>query len=252
MMVDTHCHLCQEDYEDIEKVICNMQDNLMITAGVDDKTNKEVLEACKRYRTVYGVIGIHPTEITTCNFASLKWIEEHLNDDKIVGIGEIGLDYHYGKEEREKQIDFFKKQLDIAVCYRKPVVIHSRDAIADTYDILKEYKGLKMVMHCYSSSVEMAKKFLELDVYFGIGGVLTFKNSHTLKEVVKMLPLDHILLETDSPFLAPEPYRGQKNEPFNILYVAQEIAKIKNISVEEVLRVTTENAISQFDLKDSV
>ena len=132
--------------------------------------------------------------------------------------------------------------------YRKAVVIHSRDSIEDTYQIMKEYKDVKMTLHCYSGSVEMAKKFLELNVYFGIGGVVTFKNNRILKEVVKMLPLSRILLETDSPYLTPEPYRGTKNEPKNVLLVAEEIAKIKNITLEEVLKITTENAICQFDL----
>ena len=165
-----------------------------------------------------------------------------------MAIGEIGLDYHYGIEEKELQKQYFKKQLDMARKYRKAVVIHSRDSIEDTYQIMKEYKDVKMTLHCYSGSVEMAKKFLELNVYFGIGGVVTFKNNRILKEVVKMLPLSRILLETDSPYLTPEPYRGTKNEPKNVLLVAEEIAKIKNITLEEVLKITTENAICQFDL----
>ena len=161
-------------------------------------------------------------------------------------------DYHYGKKEKEKQIEFFKKQLDLARKYQKPVVIHSRDSIEDTYDIMKEYKDLKMILHCYSGSVEMAKRFLELDVYFGIGGVLTFKNSRVLKDVVYFLPLDHILLETDSPYLAPEPYRGSKNEPKNVLLVANMLAELKGISVEEVINITTKNAFSRFDLNKSL
>lgn len=252
MMIDTHCHLCKEDYENVEQIIQNMQNNKMIAAGVNDVTNKEVLELTKNYATVYGAIGIHPTEVGISNEASLEWIEEHLKEDKIVAIGEIGLDYHYGIEEKEKQIDFFTKQLDLARKYHKPVVIHSRDAIEDTYHIMKEYKDVKMILHCYSGSVEMAKRFLELDVYFGIGGVLTFKNSRILKEVVSFLPMDHILLETDSPYLAPEPFRGTKNEPKNILLVAEAIAKLKGLSVEDVLKITTENALSRFDLNKSL
>lgn len=252
MMIDTHCHLCKEDYENVELIIKNMGHNKMIAAGVNDKTNQEVLELIKEYPTVYGAIGIHPTEVGISNQSSLEWIEDNLKEDKIVAIGEIGLDYHYGNEEKEKQIQFFKKQLDLAKKYNKPVIIHSRDAIEDTYNIMKEYKGVKMVLHCYSGSVEMAKRFLELDVYFGVGGVLTFKNSRILKDVVSFLPLDHILLETDSPYLAPEPFRGSKNEPKNVLLVAETLASIKGISVEEVIDITTKNAFSRFDLNKSL
>lgn len=252
MMIDTHCHLGKEDYENIEIIIKNMENNKMIAAGVNDTTNKEVFELIKKYPTVYGAIGIHPTEVGISNEASLEWIENHLKEDKIVAIGEIGLDYHYGTEEKEKQIEFFRKQLELARKYHKPVVIHSRDAIEDTYNIVREYKDIKMVLHCYSGSLEMAKRFLELDVYFGIGGVLTFKNSRVLKEVVSFLPLDHILLETDSPYLAPEPFRGSKNEPKNVLLVAEALANLKGISVEEVLNITTKNAFSRFDLNKSL
>ncbi len=250
MMIDTHCHL--EDYENIETIIKNMEGNKMITSGVNDETNKEVVKLINQYPNVYGVIGIHPSEVSISNEKSILWIEEQLNNKKIVGIGEIGLDYHYGIEEKELQKQFFKKQLELARKYHLPVVIHSRDAIEDTYQILKEFKDLKIILHCYSGSVEMAQKFLKLNIYFGIGGVVTFKNSKTLKEVVKMLPLDHILLETDSPYLTPEPFRGQKNEPKNILLVAQTIAKIKEISVEQVLKTTTINAEQQFDFNKTL
>lgn len=252
MMIDTHCHLCKEDYENVELIIKNMENNKMIAAGINDETNKEILELISKYPTVYGAIGIHPTEVGISNENSLKWIEKHLNENKIVAIGEIGLDYHYGIEEKEKQIEFFIHQLDLARKYNKPVVIHSRDAIEDTYNIMKDYPDVKMILHCYSGSVEMAKRFLNLNVYFGVGGVLTFKNSRVLKEVVSFLPMDHILLETDSPFLAPFPLRGTKNEPKNILLVAKALAEIKGLSIEEVLSITTHNALSRFDLDKSL
>lgn len=249
-MIDTHCHLGKEDYEDIETIIKNMKDGYMIAAGVNDQTNQEVVNLCQQYKNVYGVIGIHPNEVNTCNESSLDWIESNLQSKKIVGIGEIGLDYHYGIVDKELQIEIFKRQLDLARKYKVPVVIHSRDSIEDIYHIMSQYNGVQMIIHCYSGSVEMAKKFLKLGVYFGIGGVLTFKNAKVLKEVVSILPLDHILLETDSPYLTPEPYRGERNEPRNILLVAEKIAEIKGISVKEVLDVTTSNAIKKFDLKD--
>ncbi len=247
MMIDTHCHLGKEDYENVEVVIKNMENNIMIASGVNNETNQEVLELIKKYPNVYGVIGIHPNEVSTSNEASINWIEAQLKNPKIVGIGEIGLDYHYGIEEKELQKQIFKQLLELARKYNLPVVIHTRDAIEETYQILKEFKDLKIILHCYSGSVEMAQQFLKLNVYFGIGGVVTFKNSRVLKEVVKMIPLDHILLETDSPYLTPEPFRGQKNEPKNILLVAQTIAQIKEITLEQVLKTTTENANQQFD-----
>lgn len=252
MMIDTHCHLGKEEYKNIKSIIKNMEDNLMIAAGVDLKTSEEVIHLCKQYPTIYGVIGIHPSEVGKSTEDSLKWMEEHLNEPKMIGIGEIGLDYHYGIEEKQTQIFFFKKQLDLARKYKKTVVIHSRDAIEDTYQIMKEYQDVKMILHCYSGSLEMAEKFMKLGVYFGIGGVLTFKNSRILKEVVKKIPLERLLLETDSPYLAPEPLRGQTNEPKNILLVAQKIAQIKEIPLEEVLKQTTLNAISRFDLNISL
>lgn len=248
-MIDTHCHLGKEDYEDINTIVKNMKDGYMIAAGVNDQTNQEVVNLCQQYKNIYGVIGIHPNEVNTCNQFSLDWIEFNLRSEKIVGIGEIGLDYHYGVNDKELQMEIFKKQLELAYKHKVPVVIHSRDSIEDTYQIMSQYSEVQMIIHCYSGSVEMAKKFLKLGVYFGIGGVLTFKNAKILKEVVAILPLDHILLETDSPYLTPEPYRGEKNEPRNILLVAEKIAEIKGISVKEVLEITTINAIRKFDLK---
>lgn len=240
-MVDTHCHITSEYYDNILEVISKMKDNIIIVSGTNKEDIKEVINLCN-YKNIYGTIGIYPTEEL-----DLKIIEDNINNEKIVGIGEIGLDYHleYNKEEQKNK---FIKQLDLARKYNKTVVIHTRDAIQDTYDILKNYKDLKKVIHCYSGSLEMAKEFIKIGCRLGIGGVLTFKNSK-LKDVVKEIDLKYLLLETDSPFLAPEPYRGTKNEPYNVIYVAKKIAEIKNISLEEVLDITTLNAKDQFDLE---
>ena len=239
-MVDTHCHITSEYYDNIDEVINKMKDNIIIVSGTNKDDIKEVINLCN-YKNVYGTIGIYPTEQL-----DLKIIEDNINNKKIVGIGEIGLDYHL-EHNKEEQINKFIKQLDLARKYNKCVVIHTRDAIQDTYDILKNYKDLKKVIHCYSGSLEMAKEFIKIGCRLGIGGVLTFKNSK-LKDVIKEIDLKYLLLETDSPFLTPEPYRGTKNEPYNIIYVAKKIAEIKNISLEEVLEVTTSNAKDQFDL----
>lgn len=245
MYIDTHCHL-----DGIEKTrrdeIVNSVDGSIIISGYDNYSNKEVIELINEYGKAYGTIGIHPDEVMV---NSLDELENLLKDSKIVGIGEIGLDYHYGKDNIEKQKEYFIKQIEIARKYNLPIVVHSRDAAQDTYNILKEYASdMKIVMHCFSYSLEMAKKFLELNIKFGIGGVVTFKNSKNLVEVVKEIPLEYFVLETDSPWLTPEPFRGKLNEPKNIPIIAEKIAEIKEISVEEVLKKTTINAILQFDL----
>lgn len=247
-MIDTHCHLDTHLYKNVEKVIKHMDGHKMIAAGVDYESSKHVLDLIENSSSIYGVIGFHPEEIERYTDAFLLFLEENIGHPKVVGIGEIGLDYHYTKETREKQIEIFKKQLDLASKYKKTVVIHSRDALEDTLEVIKDYPNLKMVFHCYSYSLEVAKQLLKYNIKFGIGGVVTFKNSKKLKEVVKELPLDRILLETDSPYLTPEPHRGEENEPYNITYVAEEISTIKNIAKEDVLKVTMENAIHQFDL----
>lgn len=248
MMIDTHCHLDYEDYDNLEEVINKMENNILIASGASGQGNKNVIELCNKYKNIYGTIGIHPEEIDENIEENIKYIEENLNNPKIVGIGEIGLDYYWSKEKKELQRKYFKIQLELAKKYNKCAVIHSRDAIEETYEILKESGHNKVNIHCFSGSLEMAEKFIKLGYSLGICGVLTFKNASKLKEVVKNIDLSYLLLETDSPYLTPEPYRGKKNEPYNVYFVAQEIAKIKNISKDEVFEVTTRNAKRQFDL----
>lgn len=248
MMIDTHCHLSRYDYSNLEEIINHMDENVMICSGADTKYNKEVIDLISKYDNIYGTIGLHPDEAETFTKEDLDLVEKNLSNSKIVGLGEIGLDYRFGKENELKQKDLFLYQLNLARKYNKPVVIHTRDAIQDTYDILKDYKDLKIVLHCYSSNYEMAKEFIKLGVKFGIGGVVTFKNGKKLQEVVEKIPMDYFLLETDSPYLTPEPYRGRTNEPYNITLVAKKIAEIKGISVEDVYRITTTNACDIFNI----
>lgn len=248
MMIDTHCHLSKNDYDNLEEIIGGMKDNIMIISGTNDETNLEVIELINKYPNIYGVIGIHPEEVNNITENSFRIIEDNINNPKIVGVGEIGLDYYWTKETKEKQMEIFIKQIELANEYNKTVVIHSRESINDTYNILKKYLKTKAVMHCYSSSLEMAKKFIDLGIKLGIGGVITFKNSKLLKEVVENISISDILLETDSPYLTPEPYRGKRNEPYNIIYIAQKIAELKNMKLEEVLENTSKNAIEQFNL----
>lgn len=246
MLIDTHCHLENKEYEDLDSIIRNM-DGYMIASGYNDETNLEVIELVNKYDNVYGVIGIHPEEVDYVTSDSFKIIENNINNPKIVGIGEIGLDYYYVHDNKDKQIDLFKKQIELAEKYNKPIVVHSRDAAQDTYDILKDIK-VKCDIHCYSYSYEMAKEFIKLGCRLGIGGVLTFKNSKNLKEVVEKLDIDNFLLETDSPYLTPEPYRGHKNNPSNVILVAKKIAEIKGLDYKDVVDKLNSNAIEQFDL----
>lgn len=247
MLIDTHCHLSYEDYDNLDFVIKNMN-GIMIASGCDDKTNKEVLELVKKYDNVYGTLGIHPEEIDKMNEFSFKFIEENILNPKIVGIGEIGLDYYWIKDNKEKQKEIFEYQLKLAEKYNKPVIVHSRDAIQDTYDILKKYK-LRGSIHCFSSSLEMAKEFIKLGFNIGVGGTVTFKNSKKLQEIIKEIDLKNILLETDSPYLSPEPKRGKRNQPSNVYYVALKISELKNIDIQVVLDITNKNAMQEFDLK---
>ena len=246
MLIDTHCHLEKEEYDDLDSIIRSM-DGYMIASGYNDSTNLEVIELVNKYDNVYGVIGLHPEEVDNVTDNSFKIIEDNINNPKILGIGEIGLDYYYVKDNKDKQIDLFKKQIELAEKYNKPIVVHSRDAANDTYNILKNIK-VKCDIHCFSYSYEMAKEFVKLGFRLGIGGVLTFKNSKNLKEIVDKLDIDSFLLETDSPYLSPEPFRGKKNNPSNVLYVAKKIAEIKGMNVNEVINILNRNAVEQFDL----
>lgn len=249
MIIDSHCHLSHNDYENVEQVIKNMEENIMIASGADAESNKDVVSLCKNYNNIYGVIGIHPTEITDKIEHDLKYIEKHINDKHIVGIGEIGLDYHY-ECDKELQKKIFIRQIRIAKKYNKPIVIHTRDAIKDTYDILESESAydVPIYIHCFSESLEMAKLFVKKGAKLGVGGIVTFKNAKKIVEVVENISLEHILLETDSPYLAPVPLRGTKNEPQNVYLVAQKIAELKNIDIEEVIAITTANSKAQFDL----
>lgn len=248
MLVDTHCHVFHEYYEDIDAVIANAKQSgvgMLIVNGVDRKSNEEVLELVSKYDIVYGALGIQPEEIEDYTEENLRFIEEHICDDKIIAVGEIGLDYHY-ECDREKQKELFKRQLEIAEKFQKPVIIHSRDCIGETYDILKLFR-VKGIMHCYSGSVEMARKFCELGFLLGIGGIATFKNASRIIEVIKDVSISYIVLETDCPYLTPEPYRGQRNEPANVSVILQKICDIKAIDYKTASEVTTENIFRLFD-----
>lgn len=250
MFIDTHCHLSSEFYSDIPEVILEDEKagmSQIIASFCEIDTVNDVCTFVDNYNIVYATIGFHPDQASRYTDNDLLNLKELcLKYKKIVGIGEIGLDYHYGKENRDEQIILFKKQLDLASELNLPVVIHSRDATKDTVDILKEY-SLNGVIHCFSGSLEIAKEYIKMGFLLGIGGVVTFKNSK-LPLVVREIPLESIVLETDSPYLTPTPYRGSVNSSKYIPIIAEKIAEIKEISISEVASITTNNALKLFDL----
>lgn len=250
MFVDTHCHITRDDYNDIPFLINKIKEagiEKIIVNGCDMKSNLEVLELIKKYDIVYGAIGFHPTELNGFVEDDLKWLEEHIDDEKIVAIGEIGLDYHYDDTDRNKQKNIFKKQLEIAERHNKPIIVHSRDAMQDTYDLLSEY-DLRGSLHCFSGSVEMAREFIKLGYMIGVNGVVTFKNAKNIVSVINDIDLEYILLETDSPYLTPEPYRKNKNDSSYIPVIARKIGEIKNISLDDVEKTTRDNVRRLFDI----
>ena len=248
MYIDTHCHLSREDYDDIDKVIeenKNANIDKIVVSGCSRESIEEVMDLKDRYDMVYVTIGYHPEYADTVTESDLDYLKSLLGEKKVVGIGEIGLDYHYTKENKDKQIWLFEEQLKIAEEFNLPVVIHSRDATMDTINTLKKYK-VKGIIHCFSGSLETANIYISMGFLLGIGGVVTFKNSK-LKDVVKEVPSESIVLETDSPYLAPVPFRGKINSSKYLEYIANFIAEIKNISVEELAEITSRNASSLFD-----
>lgn len=250
MIIDTHCHLDKEDYENVEEIIKHMENNIMIVCTATLNDLDEVINLCETHDNIFGTIGIHPEFADTYTEENLKNIEKYLIHPKIVAIGEIGLDYHYTEENKDKQKELLIKQIQLANKYHKTIVMHTRDAIEDAYKILKEYKNpdIKVDFHCYEGNEEQAQKLLKLNATFGIGGILTFKNDIRLKNVVKNVPLSNLVLETDCPYLTPVPLRGHRNEPVYVKYTAQFLAHHLNEDLDKIIDITTQNAIRQFDL----
>lgn len=251
-IIDTHTHIYDKQFEeDFDDVIDRIENQLegIVSIGFDLESSQKSIELAKKYNFVHAVVGVHPVDISKYNDEVEKEIEKLvLNEEKVVAIGEIGLDYHWMADPKEVQAEGFRKQMALAERVKKPVVIHTREALQDTLDILAEFPNVGGILHCYPGSYQAAKPFL--DRYFlGIGGTLTFKNNKKTKELVEVLPLEKIVIETDCPYLTPVPFRGKRNEPIYTKYVAEEIAKIKNISVEEVIKVTTENAKKIYGIK---
>lgn len=251
-MIDTHTHINMIESISIEEILNNAKENgieKVIVPSANPKDFPEIVELINKYDNVYGMLGVHPSDAKDWDDSLINQIKDLCNNKKIVAIGEIGLDYYWDKSFNDLQMDVFIKQIKLANELNLPLDVHDREAHKDTFDILKQYNiNSKVVMHCFSGSVEFAKECVKEGYYLGIGGVVTFKNAIKMKEVAKHIPLEYIILETDAPYLTPVPYRGTENQPAYVKYVAEEIAKLKEISYEEVKNVTTSNAERIFNL----
>ena len=246
-MIDSHCHLDHEPLlSDLPNVIQrskNVGIKKLLTISTSFESFSKIKDLIKIDEMIYGTIGIHPHESSKDIITSGEIIKNLKNNEKIIGIGETGLDFYYNNSEKEKQISSFKEHIEASIETDKPLIVHSRDAEKETFDILKEYKNekLKILMHCFTGSKEFSEKLLTLNSYFSASGIITFKNSLDLQETFKFIPLNKILIETDSPFLAPVPNRGKKNEPSFIRYTAQKMAEIKDNSLSEISKITSNN-----------
>ncbi len=256
MIFDSHAHYDDEAFdEDRETLLDAMESRgigYIINVGASMDGCRETLGLIKRFPFVYGALGFHPNEVSKVTEDQFFWLKQNIFTPKIVAVGEIGLDYYWSESEavRTLQKEWFVRQLDLARESDLPVSIHSREAAQDTLAILKEGNAgdIGGVIHCFSYGVDMAREFLNMGLYLGIGGVVTFKNSKKLKEVVKYMPMDRMVIETDSPYLSPEPLRGQRNSSLNLTHVVNEIARIREIAPREVIQITRDNAMRLFEI----
>lgn len=254
MIFDTHAHYDDEAFDDDrEELLASMCKNgigNIVNIGASMESTKASVELAKKYDYIYASVGVHPNETGELTDADMETLRELSKEEKVVAIGEIGLDYHFLEPGKDIQQKWFRKQLDIAVETGLPVVIHSRDAANDTMNIMKEYQGKLSggVIHCYSYSKEMAEEYIRMGYYIGIGGVLTFKNAKKLIETAENVPLDKIVLETDCPYLSPEPNRGKRNNSVNLHYVVKKLSDIKKLSETEIIEQTYKNALDLYSI----
>lgn len=256
MIFDSHAHYDDEAFDtDRESLLAGLLDNgigCVVNVAADLASVATTLELAGQYSYIYGALGVHPSSISELNEETFLWLKEKLAHPKAVAVGEIGLDYYWDKEKEVQalQREWFARQLDLARELHKPVIIHSREAAKDTRDVMTAQKAQEIpgVVHCYSYSKEMARDFLNMNYYFGIGGVLTYKNARKLVEAAEYIPMERILLETDCPYLSPVPNRGKRNSSLNLPYVVETLAQIKGISTEEVETITYSNAKTLFGI----
>lgn len=254
MIFETHAHYDDDRFEeDRHEILTSLPEagiGVVINSGASVESTRDTVELAKKYEHVYAAVGVHPSEIAELDEGFFDWMREQASWEKTVAIGEIGLDYYWDKEPevQERQRYWFGRQIELARATGLPIIVHSRDAAADTMQVMKEHHAEEIpgVIHCYSYSKEMALEFIKMGYYIGVGGVVTFKNAKKLIETVEAIPLTRILLETDCPYMAPEPYRGKRNSSLYLPYVVERIAEIKGVSIEEVERVTDNNARTLF------
>ena len=250
MLIDTHCHLNDEAFKDNLKEVVTRANSKgitkMIVIGYNKKSSFDAVRIANMFDGVYAAIGVHPSDVLKED-DNLDWIYELAKDKKVIAIGEIGLDYYWDKSYNDLQIEWFIKQIEIAKELDLPICVHSRDASQDCFDVIKKYGNSKGVIHCYSGSLEMAKEYVKLGYYLGIGGVVTFKNSH-LGETIKNIGIDHLVSETDAPYLAPVPYRGKINEPAYIYEIVQKISEELNLDIDKVEKKIEENTYKLFKI----
>ena len=256
MIFDTHAHYDDEAFEsDREELLNSMHEGGVlgiVNASADINSSLSSVKISEKYPYVFAAVGVHPENLDGLSEDYTEQIKKIATEHKkVVAIGEIGLDYHFRLDNKEKQIEVFENQVKLANSLDLPVIVHDREAHKDTFDILKKYNP-KGIVHCFSGSVEMAKEIVRLGMKLGIGGVLTFKNAKTRVEVVKQIPLSHLVLETDAPYLAPVPFRGKRCNSSYIKFVAEKIAEIKNISAEEVYKETFKNALEVYNIKEDL
>ncbi|WP_210367674.1 TatD family hydrolase [Bacillus sp. REN3] len=255
MLFDTHVHLNAEQYnDDLEEVIDRAKAEgvtNMVVVGFDQETIEKAIELAEKYEFIYASVGWHPVDAIDMTADHLEWLRELAGHPKVVALGEMGLDYHWDKSPKEVQKEVFRKQIRLAKEVQLPIIIHNREATADIVEILKEENAAEVggIMHCYSGSVEIALECIEMNFLISLGGPVTFKNAKKPKEVAEKIPLDQLLVETDCPYLTPHPFRGKRNEPAYVKLVAEEIAGIKGLALEEVAEATAENAKKLFGIK---
>ncbi|MCY7676223.1 TatD family hydrolase [Bacillus safensis] len=252
MLFDTHAHLNAEQYnEDLEQVIERAKSEKVekiVVVGFDRPTITRAMELIEEYDFIYAAIGWHPVDAIDMTDEDLAWIKDLSQHEKVVAIGEMGLDYYWDKSPKDVQKEVFRRQIALAKEVNLPIVIHNRDATEDVVTILKEEGAAEVggIMHCFTGSLETAKACMEMNFYISFGGPVTFKNAKKPKEVVKEIPSDRLLIETDCPYLTPVPFRGKRNEPSYVKYIAEQIAELREISFEELAKLTTKNAKKVF------
>lgn len=249
MIIDTHCHIYNSEMENAEEIIKEAQKNniILILNGTDLESNEEALKLSEDYENVYAALGYFYTLADEITDEDIAILDNQLENDKVIAVGEIGLDYYKGKENKDKQIELFEKMLNLAEKHELPIIVHSRKAMQDTYDILKKHNVVGS-MHSYQGSCEMAVEFIKLGFYIGVGGTVTYKNNKKARKMLNKIGIGHVLLETDSPYLPPEEKRGEMNTPLNIKYVIKKIAEELDIEESEVIEITAENAKKLFEI----